>query len=132
MKSFTLASPTSVDQALELLVAHKRRGVRGRVQVLAGGQDLLTEMKEHLAEPEVLVNLKGIAGLDGITIAPDGSLAIGALATLAALEEHAEVRARFPVLHEAARSIGSPQIRTFGTVGGNLCQRPRCWYYRNS
>lgn len=131
MKAFTLANPTSLEAALELLAARNKRGSRGRAQLLAGGQDLLTEMKEHLAEPEVLVNLKGIAGLDRIEVDAAGALTIGALATIAALEEHPEVRARFQVLHEAARSIASPQIRSFGTLGGNLCQRPRCWYYRS-
>ena len=131
MKAFTLANPTSLEQALELLAAGNQRGSRGRAQILAGGQDLLTEMKEHLAEPEVLVNLKGIAGLDRIELDASGTLTIGALATIAAVEEHPGIRARFPALHEAARSIASPQIRSFGTVGGNLCQRPRCWYYRS-
>ncbi|MFN0009096.1 MAG: FAD binding domain-containing protein [Planctomycetota bacterium] len=131
MKAFRLANPTSLEAALELLAAGNQRGARSRAQLLAGGQDLLTEMKEHLAEPEVLVNLKGIAGLDRIEVASDGGLVIGALVTIAALEEHAEVRERFTVLHEAAHSIASPQIRSFGTVGGNLCQRPRCGYYRN-
>lgn len=131
MKAFRLANPTSLEQALELLAAGNQRGSRGRAQLLAGGQDLLTEMKEHLAEPELLVNLKGIAGLDQIETDAGGGLTIGALATIATLEEHADVRERFAVLHEAAHSIASPQIRSFGTVGGNLCQRPRCWYYRN-
>jgi xanthine dehydrogenase YagS FAD-binding subunit len=131
MKAFTLANPTTLDQAVELLAQRAKRGARERVQLLAGGQDLLTEMKEHLAEPELLVNLKGIGGLDRIEIDAAGALSIGALATVAALEDHAEIRTRFPVLHEAARSIASPQIRSVGTVGGNLCQRPRCWYYRS-
>jgi xanthine dehydrogenase YagS FAD-binding subunit len=131
MKAFTLANPSTLDQAIGILAARRERGAHGRVQVLAGGQDLLTEMKEHLAEPEVLVNLKGIGGLDRIEIDAAGALSIGALATLSALEENEGVRARFPILHEAARSIGSPQIRSVGTVGGNLCQRPRCWYYRS-
>jgi xanthine dehydrogenase YagS FAD-binding subunit len=134
MKAFTLANPSSLDQAVELLAERAKsaaRGGRGKVQVLAGGQDLLTEMKEHLAEPELVVNLKGIPGLDAIQVDAQGGLSIGALAVVAALEEHGGVRSRFPILAEAARSVGSPQIRSVGTVGGNLCQRPRCWYYRN-
>ena len=130
MKAFKLANPTTLDQAIEVLRANRQRGARGKAQVLAGGQDLLTEMKEHLAEPDVVVNLKGIRDLDAIRDDAD-ELSIGALATLTALEEHERVRARFPMLAEAARSIASPQIRSVGTVGGNLCQRPRCWYYRN-
>ena len=131
MKAFTLLNPTTLEQALEVLAERNRRGSKGRAQLLAGGQDLLTEMKEHLAEPEIVVNLKGIGGLDRIDVDGGGALTIGALATIAALEEHPEVRARFRVLAEAAASIASPQIRGFGTVGGNLCQRPRCWYYRS-
>jgi xanthine dehydrogenase YagS FAD-binding subunit len=134
MKAFTLKNPTTLEKAIELLADRAKggaRGSRGKVQLLAGGQDLLTEMKEHLAQPEVLVNLKGVPGLDRIEIDPAGAAKIGSLATIAALEEHDGVRARLPILAEAARSIGSPQIRSVGTVGGNLCQRPRCWYYRS-
>jgi xanthine dehydrogenase YagS FAD-binding subunit len=98
---------------------------------MAGGQDLLGEMKEHLIEPAQVVNLKHIAGLDAIEIDKTGALTIGALVTIAQLEEHAGVKERFPVLHEAAGSVASVQIRNVGTVGGNLCQRPRCWYYRH-
>jgi xanthine dehydrogenase YagS FAD-binding subunit len=88
-------------------------------------------MKEHLEEPEALVNLKRIPGLDGIAPQPNDGLLIGALATVGALEEEPWIRERFPMLAEAAASVASPQIRAAGTVGGNLCQRPRCWYYRN-
>ena len=126
MKAFTLATPSTLEQALDIL-----RGRKPRVRILAGGQDLLPEMKEHLVEPEVVLNLKGIKDLDRIAMDASGALSIGALATLASLEEHTAVRERFPILFEAARSIASPQIRSIGTVGGNLCQRPRCWYYRS-
>src|ERR1019366_9259114 len=76
------------------------------------------------------VNLKTIQGLDKIKDDGKGGLRIGALVTLTELEENADVRTRFPGLTEAAASIATPQIRNMGTVGGNLCQRPRCWYYR--
>ena len=97
---------------------------------IGGGQDLLTTMKDYLVRPPRVVNLKTIAGLN--TIKPDGKggLLIGATVTLADLEEHAEVRAKYPGLAQAAASIATPQIRNLGTVGGNLCQRPRCWYFR--
>jgi xanthine dehydrogenase YagS FAD-binding subunit len=131
MKAFRLANPTTLDQVVEILKANRTRGARGRAQILAGGQDLLTEMKEHLAEPDVVVNLKGIGGLDEIRVEAGGAIAIGALAKLADLEEHEGVRKHVPLLAEAARSVASPQIRSVGTVGGNLCQRPRCWYFRN-
>src|SRR5437660_813067 len=87
-------------------------------------------MKDYITRPARVVNLKGIRGLDRIE--PDGKrgLRVGALVTLAQLEESAEVRRNFPALAEAAHSVATPQIRNLGTVGGNLCQRPRCWYYR--
>ncbi|MBI5364017.1 MAG: xanthine dehydrogenase family protein subunit M [Planctomycetes bacterium] len=127
MKSFTLLNPKTLEHATRALAAAPSSSAR----VLAGGQDLLTEMKEHLVEPEQLVNLKGIPGLDRIEFTAAGACTIGALVTIGALEEHAGVRERLRLLAEAAASVGSPQIRTVGTVGGNLCQRPRCWYYRS-
>ncbi|HEY8409895.1 MAG TPA: xanthine dehydrogenase family protein subunit M, partial [Pyrinomonadaceae bacterium] len=89
----------------------------------------LTTMKDYTSRPARLVNLKHIAGLNRIALNARG-LTIGALVTLAELEEHAGVRKSFPGLSEAAHSIATPQIRNLGTVGGNLCQRPRCWYFR--
>jgi xanthine dehydrogenase YagS FAD-binding subunit len=76
------------------------------------------------------VNLKNIRGLDRIADDGNGGLRVGALVTLTQLEEHPVVRRNFPGLSEAAHSIATPQIRNLGTVGGNLCQRPRCWYFR--
>ena len=96
---------------------------------IAGGQDLLTTMKDYTSRPSRLVNLKSISGLNRINLNARG-LTIGALVTLTELEEHAGVRKSFPGLAEAARSIATAQIRNLGTVGGNLCQRPRCWYFR--
>ncbi|HMJ26979.1 MAG TPA: xanthine dehydrogenase family protein subunit M, partial [Pyrinomonadaceae bacterium] len=97
---------------------------------LAGGQDLLTTMKDYITRPARVVNLKSIRGLDKITADGKGGLRIGALVTLTQLEEHPVVRRNFPGLSEAAHSVATPQIRNLGTVGGNLCQRPRCWYFR--
>ena len=131
MKAFRLHNPKTMEQALALLDTGRDPKQRDKKKLLAGGQDLLTEMKEHLVEPEDLVNLKGVPDLDRIEIDSKGGLSIGALATIAALEDHAGVRDRFTIVHEAAISIASPQIRSQGTVGGNLCQRPRCWYYRS-
>lgn len=130
MHAFTLKNARTLEQALAALA--ENAGAKNQpARLLAGGQDLLTEMKEHLVEPRTLVNLKGIAGLDRIEFTAAGACTIGALVTVAALEEHAGVRERLRVLAEAAASVGSPQIRSVGTVGGNLCQRPRCWYYRS-
>jgi len=97
---------------------------------IAGGQDLLTTMKDYITRPSRVVNLKAIRGLDKITEDGKGGLRIGALVTLTQLEEHPSVRRNFPGLAEAAHSIATAQIRNLGTVGGNLCQRPRCWYFR--
>ncbi len=130
MKSFSLLQPKSVDEAIRLMDRARRPEPLGTRKLLAGGQDLLTEMKEHLAEPDELINLKSIPGLDRIAEA-GGALTIGALCTLSRLADAAPVREHLRVLREAALSVASPQIRSQGTVGGNLCQRPRCWYYRN-
>lgn len=131
MKAFTLIQPHTLEQALGELAPNRNAKGAAPVRVLAGGQDLLTEMKEHLVEPSALVNLKGVPGLDRIDADAQGAFTIGALVTLAALAEHAGVRSSARVLAEAAESVASPQIRSIGTVGGNLCQRPRCWYYRS-
>src|SRR3954466_16242487 len=97
---------------------------------IAGGQDILTTMKEYITRPVRVVNLKSIRGLDRIESDGKGGLRIGALVTLAQIEENTIVHKSFPGLAEAAHSVATPQIRNLGTVGGNLCQRPRCWYYR--
>ena len=124
MKSFEWVQPKTLEKAVAELAA-------GSAMPLAGGQDLLGELKEHLVEPERVVDLKHLGGLDAIELDAGGNLTVGALSTLTALEEDARVREHFPVLAEAAAAVGSVQIRNAGTLGGNLCQRPRCWYYRN-
>ena len=98
--------------------------------MIAGGQDLITTMKDYSVRPSRVVNLKRIRGLNRITIDARGRLSIGALVTLTQVEEHPVIRKSFPGIAEAAKSIATPQIRNLGTVGGNLCQRPRCWYFR--
>jgi xanthine dehydrogenase YagS FAD-binding subunit len=131
MKTFEWASPTSVGEAVNLLKsAPAAKDLDDAARPIAGGQDLLTTMKEYLTRPTRVVNLKMIRGLDRIKDDGGKGLRIGALVTLAQLEESAEVRRGFPGLAEAAHSVATPQIRNLGTVGGNLCQRPRCWYYR--
>src|SRR5947209_5783723 len=131
MKSFEWASPSSIGEAVSLLKsAPASKEMDDAARPLAGGQDLLTTMKDYITRPARVVNLKGIRGLDRIEGDGHKGLRIGALVTLAQLEENAEVRRSFPGLAEAAHSVATPQIRNLGTVGGNLCQRPRCWYYR--
>jgi xanthine dehydrogenase YagS FAD-binding subunit len=96
----------------------------------AGGIDLLDLMKERLLVPETIVSLRGIPGLDGIAADEANGLRIGALATLATLAGHRLVRQRYAALADAAAGSASPQIRNVATLGGNLLQRPRCWYFR--
>jgi xanthine dehydrogenase YagS FAD-binding subunit len=131
MKAFEWMSPSTVAEAVNALKsAPLPADADDAARPIAGGQDLLTTMKDYLTRPTRVVNLKGIRGLDQITEDGKGGLRLGALVTLAQLEEHPVVRRNFPGLTEAAHSIATPQIRNLGTVGGNLCQRPRCWYFR--
>ncbi|MGH6890742.1 MAG: FAD binding domain-containing protein, partial [Dongiaceae bacterium] len=125
MKSFEYAAPDSVKEATALL-----EGTWGKTEVLAGGTDLVTCLKQHLTAPERVVSLKNIKELRGIRNEKAG-LRIGAMTTLAHLAGHKTVQAQFPALVTAVRGIGSPQLINVGTVGGDLCQRPRCWYFRN-
>ncbi len=125
MQAFEYANPATIQEAVALL------GSRwGEADVLAGGTDQISLMKEYLHTPQRVVNIKNIKELGGIHRA-GGNLRIGATVTLDELMENAEVRRAFPSLHQAAEGVSSPQIRNMGTVGGDLCQRPRCWYYRN-
>lgn len=128
METFELLQPKGLDAAVAALA----EGEKGRGAVLlAGGQDLLTEMKEHLVEPGLVIDVSGLAELGGMEERPDGSLRIGANTTIAEIAALADDSGARGVLTEAAASIASPQIRTLATLGGNLNQRPRCWYYRN-
>lgn len=131
MKAFDWVNAGSVTEAIQLLSTSERaRDIDDSPRPIAGGQDLLTTMKDYLMRPSRLVNLKSIRGLDQIEGTAKTGLRIGALVTLTELAENPIVRKSFPGLSEAAHSIATPQIRNLGTVGGNLCQRPRCWYFR--
>jgi xanthine dehydrogenase YagS FAD-binding subunit len=123
MVRFELAVARSVDEARALL-AEKRGSV-----FKAGGIDLLDRLKEHLVEPPRVVDLRSIPGFS--EIATDaGGVRIGAGATLATIAAHPAIRAGWPALAEACAAAASPQIRNVATIGGNVLQRPRCWYYR--
>jgi len=102
---------------------------RGRVLPLGGGMDLLAMMKDYIVQPERLVNVKNLDR--AVRKTPDGGLRIGAAITLTELVANADVARLYPALVQAAEEVGTPQIRNAGTVGGNLNQRPRCWYFRN-
>ncbi|HET6891912.1 MAG TPA: xanthine dehydrogenase family protein subunit M [Pyrinomonadaceae bacterium] len=131
MKAFEWANAATISEAVQLLKsAPVGTDPDESARPIAGGQDLLTTMKDYSTRPTRVVNLKTIRGLDGIQGNAKAGLTIGALVTLTQLEEHPIVRANFPGLAEAAHSVATPQIRNLGTVGGNLCQRPRCWYFR--
>ena len=128
MKSFTNSNPRDLAQAAKLL---QQSHAAGRQAAIAGGgSDLLGMVKDHLVEPDVLVHLKGIKGLDQVTMEAGGAR-IGGQITLDALSNHAMIRGRYAVLAEAAGTVATPQIRNVGTLAGNVCQRPWCWYYRN-
>jgi len=131
MKAFEWTNATSVAEAVNALKsAATPAELDDLARPIAGGQDLLTTMKDYITRPIRVVNLKGIRGLDKIESDGKGGLRIGALVTLNQLEDEPTVRQNFPGLAEAAHSVGTAQIRNLGTVGGNLCQRPRCWYFR--
>jgi xanthine dehydrogenase YagS FAD-binding subunit len=122
MQAFEYARPSTVEQAVRLLAAP------GSI-ALAGGSDLLALMKDGIEAPRRVVALGGIAPLRAIRLDATG-LAIGALATLDELASHPELRRQYKVVAEVASHVAGPQIRNVGTVVGNLCQRPRCWYFR--
>src|SRR5207244_9853173 len=122
MNAFQYATATSPARAKELL------GDKGRY--LAGGMDLLSEMKEYIAEPKILVNIRSLPGLGKIETG-DKMWSLGANVTISQIEDHPELKKTFPGLHQAAAEVGSRQIRNWGTVGGNLAQHSRCWYYRH-
>jgi xanthine dehydrogenase YagS FAD-binding subunit len=124
MNSFEYASPSDVESAVGLL------GDRfGEVEILAGGTDLVTSLKQGIVKPKRLVSLRAIRGVKGIESSGD-TIRIGAMTPLVDVYEDATVRKEFPAIVQAIEGIGSPQIINMGTVGGDLCQRPRCWYYR--
>jgi xanthine dehydrogenase YagS FAD-binding subunit len=124
MRAFEYASPTTKEQAVSLLAASW-----GQVEVLAGGTDLLALMKDDAIHPKRLVNIKEIKDLRGVSASSQG-LRIGALTTLGDLADSISVVKDYPALAEALNEAASPQIRNMATIGGNLCQRPRCWYFR--
>lgn len=124
MKPFAYVKATSEKQAVAALAAPG-----GRAMPLAGGMDLLGLLKDYVAQPDRVVS---ISALDAsITRGAGGALRIGSAVTLADLAAHADARRLYPSLTDAAAEVGTPQIRNVGTVGGNLNQRPRCWYFRN-
>jgi xanthine dehydrogenase YagS FAD-binding subunit len=124
LPAFAYARPSSLKQAAELLQSQGS-------QALAGGTDLLGCLREEIFKPDRLVSLGGLEGeLRGVSRGSDGGLSIGPLTTISEIASHPEILKRAPALAQAASEVGSPQLRNQGTLGGNLCQKPRCWYYR--
>ena len=124
MKAFAYVNAANEKEAVAALK------VDGIALPMAGGQDLLARMKDYIDAPDRLVNVKG--ALDAtVAQTPDGGLKIGAAMKIVDLFENQQVRRLYPAVNAAAIEIGTPQIRHQGTVGGNINQRPRCWYFRN-
>ena len=128
MRAFTNSNPKDMREAVSLLSQVHSQG--RSASIVGGGSDLLGMVKEHLVAPDVLVNLKAIRGMDQIEM-QGGGVKIGGLITLDTLSRNQRIRKEYTVLAEAAENVGTPQIRNAGTLAGNVCQRPWCWYFRN-
>jgi xanthine dehydrogenase YagS FAD-binding subunit len=126
VRPFAFVEPTSLDEVIRLLAAGQRQA-----HLIAGGSDLLGELKDDVVSYECLVSLAGVEELRHIE-EEGGGLRLGALVTVAQLEYDPRLQGPYRILAEAARGVATPEIRNQGTLGGNLCQRPRCLYYRNA
>jgi xanthine dehydrogenase YagS FAD-binding subunit len=124
MKAFAYVNPKNEKEAVAALLPEFEKA-----QPIGGGQDLLARMKDYVTQPDRVVNVKN--ALEATVVAANGGLKIGAAMRMADLAEHKEVLRLYPAIAAAAIEVGTPQIRNQGTVGGNLNQRPRCWYFRN-
>ena len=124
MKAFAYVNAANEKEAVAALTG----ATRGRLLPMAGGMDLLGMMKDYIVSPEKVVSIRG---LDQTIASADGGLRIGAAVKIADLIENPQARKLYPALVTAAEGVGTPQIRNMGTVGGNIMQRPRCWYFRN-
>jgi len=126
MQKFEYVSPTTLQAAVQSLAE-----AQGEAAVLAGGTDLLSLMKDRIVGPARVVDLQKLKELKRIRFQAGSGLRLGALVTFEELIDNADARRHYPALVQAAQGVTSPQIRSVGTVGGDICQRPRCWYYRN-
>jgi xanthine dehydrogenase YagS FAD-binding subunit len=125
MKPFSYVNPTNEKDAVAALSPEHEKSMP-----LGGGQDLLARLKDYVTQPDRIVNIKGALEAT-VTSAPGGGLRIGAAMKMVDVAEHAQIGRLYPAIAAAAIEVGTPQIRNQGTVGGNLNQRPRCWYFRN-
>ncbi|MBI2985948.1 MAG: FAD binding domain-containing protein [Deltaproteobacteria bacterium] len=124
---FKYVEPRSIRKACEFLQAPQ-----DEVQIIAGGTDLIMALKNRQKIPKLLVDISGIPGLKEIKYSDKDGLRVGVLATLRHLTAHPVVREKYPVLVQAALSVGTPQIRAMSTIGGNLCQDTCCMYFNRS
>ena len=124
MRPFQILAPATLEEAQSAL------GERAGSAIIAGGTDIMGEMQEGTISPSALVSIAGVGDLRGIEVSDSGA-SIGGLATLAEIAAHPAISRSYTALAQAAASVATPQIRNVGTLGGNLCQRPRCWYYRS-
>ena len=127
LPQFELAEPTTVEEAVELLARHE-----GRAQIVAGGTDLLPNMKHGLFEPEVVVSLERVKALEGVCEHEDGTISIGAMTRIADVASNELVTERLPALAQATGLIAGPQLRTMGTLGGNVMLDTRCQWYNQT
>ncbi|MDH3270197.1 MAG: xanthine dehydrogenase family protein subunit M [Gemmatimonadota bacterium] len=123
--AFELLQPTSVEAALDLMDEHREEG-----WVLAGGLDSFDWFKDRIKRPSAVIDLGGIEELKGIREVANG-VEIGAMTSLTAIERDERIRSRFSIVADAAHHVATPQIRNQGTIGGNVSQDTRCWYYRS-
>jgi xanthine dehydrogenase YagS FAD-binding subunit len=125
MKSFTYILPKTMKEASKALGLNWEEALP-----YAGGTDLYGMVKSGLVSPKKLVNLKVLSGMDKIEYSPKTGLKIGPLVKISDISSHEVIKQKYQVLAEAASEVASPQLRNMGTIGGNICQRPRCWYFR--
>lgn len=123
LSNFSYIRPKTLKEASKQLAAEGAR-------LHAGGTDLLGCLRDHVFEIKKMVSINNLKELKGIKKTADGGIRIGALTTISEVAEDPVVRSRYSALAQAAREVASPQLRNQGTIGGNLCQKPRCWYYR--
>ncbi len=125
MKSFDYIQAKTLQEASKALGQNWQESLP-----YAGGTDLYSMVKHGLVTPKKLVNLKVLPGIDKIEYSPKSGLKIGSIVKISEIVNHEIIREKYQVLAQAASEVASPQLRNMGTIGGNICQRPRCWYYR--
>ncbi len=127
LPAFQLLRPRTLEESVTLLEKHA-----GKLQVLAGGTDLIPSLRQHLFAPEYVLDIRGIEELRGIRVRDGMGVEIGALTSLSIVEDSEFIRCNYPVLHEAVAGVASPVIRNMATLGGNICLDTRCLWYNQS